>query len=220
MSSGRRMVWTLLLVAVLSVGGAAAAFWVEGYRVYVIHTGSMSPTDRPGDVVIDRAPHGDYRPGQVITFRHSDAATDVVTHRITDITATGLIHTKGDANASGDVWDIRPNQVKGVATYTVPRLGYLLVFLKQASGIGAVIAGILALSLLWGLFFPEEDGRKVRSPAHAYRKVAAHRAQPRHRATAPRLDSMPEQLPERIPILDRVDRGIDSLQRLLEEARV
>ena len=36
------------------------------------------------------------------------AAPDVVTHRVVEVTAGGIIHTKGDANATADVWDIRP----------------------------------------------------------------------------------------------------------------
>src|SRR3954452_22820276 len=82
--------------AVLGIVTLGAVLWGQGYRVYVIHTGSMSPAFRPGDVVVDRPAHH-YRPGEVITFRHSARAPDMVTHRITDVTAAGLIHTKGDA---------------------------------------------------------------------------------------------------------------------------
>ena len=126
-----------LLIAI--VGAAGWGLWRHsGYRVYVVHTGSMVPTYRPGDLVLDRRPSGQYHRGEVITFRHSDLTTDVVTHRITDVTAAGLIHTKGDANATADVWDIRPDQVQGTAVLRLGGFGYLVVFLRQPAGIGAL----------------------------------------------------------------------------------
>jgi signal peptidase len=147
-----------LLVAVLLLTGAVAtvgSFWLRGYRIYVVHTGSMEPTYLPGDLVVDRpAPH--VRPGEVITFRHSDLTTDVVTHRVTAVTPAGLIHTKGDANRSADVWEIRPDQVQGRVTLHVRGLGYLAVYLKQPAGLGSLITALLAIVLLWGLFFPTE----------------------------------------------------------------
>jgi signal peptidase len=114
----------------------------------------MMPTYNPGDVVIDR-PADELRPGEVITFRHSDLSTDVVTHRITDLSRV-VIHTKGDANPTPDVWDIRPNQVVGTAVERIPHLGYLLVYLRQPAGVASVMTGVLALIALWGLFFRRE----------------------------------------------------------------
>ena len=62
----------------------------------------------------------------------------MVTHRVTEVTGAGLIHTKGDANPTADVWDIQPAMVRGSVAWRVPRLGYLLVFLSQPAGIGAL----------------------------------------------------------------------------------
>jgi hypothetical protein len=45
---------------------------------------------------------------------------------------------------------------------TIPHGGYVLYFFSQRAGIGALVAGLLALSLLWGLFFPAS--RDVVSP--------------------------------------------------------
>jgi signal peptidase len=151
--------WTLtcLLLAIVTTG---AGFLHNGYRVYIVHTGSMMPTYNPGDLVIDRRAGGAIKPGEVITFRHS-AAPDVVTHRVTEITAGGIIHTKGDANPTADVWDIRPAMVRGSVAWHAPRLGYLLIFLKQPAGIGALATSILALSLLWSLFFDQQPATRI-----------------------------------------------------------
>jgi signal peptidase len=207
----RMLLWALLSILVVGGGSAVAVLWHAGYRVYIIHTGSMVPTANPGAIVIDRPPHaGQYKPGDIITFLHSDDATDVVTHRITDITPTGLIHTKGDANATADVWDIRPDQVKGVDVRTVPKVGYFLVFIRQPSGAAAVLLALVGLALLWGLFFPETD------PATATRKRTRHRrarnAAPselvRSRRVTPTITPKPE------PIL------VDTFDGFFEDALV
>jgi signal peptidase I len=117
----------------------------------------------PGDLIVDRPPTGHYRPGQVLTFRHSDLTTDVVTHRVTAVTPSGLIHTKGDANRTADVWQIRPDQVQGSVMFRVKALGYVLVFLRQPTGAAATLALVVALVLLWQLFFAG-TGREVTDP--------------------------------------------------------
>jgi signal peptidase I len=148
------------LLIVISIMGAALTtglwLWHDGYRAYVVHTGSMQPNYKSGSLVIDRPASGDYHAGQVITFRHSDLTTDVVTHRITDITATGIVHTKGDGNGTADVWDIRPDQVRGEVAAGIPYAGYVVVFLQQPAGIAAVMTAVLAMLLLWGIFFTPE----------------------------------------------------------------
>ena len=171
MSIMRRIIWTALACALIGVLTTGAVLWTQGYRVYVVHTGSMSPTYQPGDVVIDRPAQHHFRAGEVITFRHSAIATDVVTHRITAITPAGLIHTKGDANRTADVWEIRPDQVRGSVMFGVRNLGYLLVFLRQPSGFAASICAVFAVLMLWRSFFPAED-----APAEqANLSPAAHR---------------------------------------------
>ena len=71
------------------MSGPAAALYAQGYRVWVVHTGSMEPTYMPGDIVIDRRRATAYRAGEMLTFRHSDLTTDVVTHRVTDVAQAG-----------------------------------------------------------------------------------------------------------------------------------
>lgn len=134
-----------------AVGVGVGLLTHDGYRVYIVHTGSMIPTYDPGDLLID-GPVGVLRVGEVITFRHSGLSTDVVTHRIVDL-EDNVIHTKGDANRTADVWDIRPSQVQGVVIADVPRAGYALVYLRSPFGVASVVTGVLGLVLLYSLFF-------------------------------------------------------------------
>jgi signal peptidase len=148
-------VWSFVILVVLAIGGTAFGFWQAGYRPYVVHTGSMVPTYNPGDLVIDGPAGNDHLAGQVITFRHSADPNDLVTHRITDVT-NGLIHTKGDANRSADVWNIKPDMVVGTVSAAVPGLGYAVVFLQQPTGIAALVTAAISIFLLWTLFFPAQ----------------------------------------------------------------
>lgn len=151
MAIAKRVTAGLIALALCGLVATAATFWERGYRVYVIHTGSMIPTYHLGDVVIDK-PAGQLHRGEVITFRHSATSNVIVTHRINSI-VDGNIRTKGDANPTPDAWSITSAQVKGVVAASAPRLGYVVVFFKQPAGIGAVMTGAIALILLWDLFF-------------------------------------------------------------------
>ncbi|WP_051265026.1 signal peptidase I [Nakamurella lactea] len=151
---GRRVTWTFVILGFLGVLVAGLAFWQAGYRPYVVHTGSMAPTYRPGDLVIDRPAARSYQVGEVITFRYSADPNALVTHRVTEVTANGSIHTKGDANRTADSWTIRPGLVVGSVATSIPRLGYVVVFLQQPTGLAALLVAAIAAYLLWGLFFP------------------------------------------------------------------
>ncbi len=158
--------FSLLLVTVLiaAIAAAGVVAWTGGYHLYIVHTGSMAPALLAGDAVLDSPPKDRYKPGEIITFRHSSLTTDLVTHRVADL-APGVIHTKGDANRTADVWDIRPEQVQGVVATRLPGLGYVLIFLRKPIGIAAVLVGGLALVMLWRLFSPgKEESAEDASP--------------------------------------------------------
>ena len=136
-----------------------AVAWHEGYRAYVVRTGSMMPTFHPGDAVIDRPANHGYDVGDSITFEVAPGS--LVTHRLRWIDRQGKLHTKGDANAKSDVWALAPEQVRGVVAQGLPNVGYVLVFLRQKTGIAGVMTSALSLFLLWGLCFPATRERRV-----------------------------------------------------------
>ena len=152
----RRARWAalgLLLVVVLGVGAGAAAAWSQGYRLYAVRTGSMSPVFPTGTLVVDAPPGGVAAVGSIITFRVGEG---LATHRVHGASAAGVT-TKGDANAAPDAWTIATRAIVGHVVAAVPRAGYVLVFFKQPTGSIALIAGILSTVLLWRLFFPADD---------------------------------------------------------------
>jgi signal peptidase I len=127
---------SLALLAVLS----AYLFGAIPYHVYVVHTGSMSPTIPPGSAVLVRDGH--YRTGEVIAFRERG---EIVTHRLVSIRA-GEISTKGDANTTIDPWQITSKNVVGGVVAAPHLLGFFLVYLRVPTGLVSILCAIL---LIW-----------------------------------------------------------------------
>ncbi len=174
----RALVSVLVAVALGLVVGAVTA-WHDGYRVYAVRTGSMTPTYPTGALVIDApASHGTPSVGDVITFRVS---TGLVTHRVYSISASGYA-TKGDANPTPDAWTIPRGDVVGHVVAGVAGAGYVLVFFQQPTGAATVVTALLALSLLWGLFFPADAGANAHEATHPARPH--RRPAPRHHVAA------------------------------------
>jgi signal peptidase len=172
----KRLSLGLLAVLLCGIVGTGISYWHQGYRVYVIHTGSMIPTYNLGDIVIDK-PAGQLHKGEVITFLHSATSNVIVTHRIKSI-RDGEIRTKGDANPTPDAWSITAAQVRGTVVESVPRIGYGLEFLKQPAGVGAVMTAVLTLVLLWDMFFDAAQGQTIEESLDGVtRRRGAHRAE-------------------------------------------
>jgi len=116
------------------------------YRVYVIHTGSMSPTIPSRSAVLVRT--GRYRVGQVITFREHGVT---VTHRLVGFDGAGAAITKGDADRSPDPWRVpRANIVGGVVL--APHLaGFALVYVRQPLSLASILLAFLAVWQTAGL---------------------------------------------------------------------
>lgn len=140
---------TLLLVA---CGVGILASGVLPYRVYVVHTGSMSPTIPSTSAVLVHV--GDYRVGQPISFEEQGG---VITHRLMRINPDGTIDTKGDANATGDPWHVPTSAIIGGVVAHPMGLGYWLVFFKNPLGLASVFLSVLVCWQIWG-FTSTPDG--------------------------------------------------------------
>ncbi|MHB8518703.1 MAG: signal peptidase I [Acidimicrobiales bacterium] len=135
----------LLLVPLLL--SATLVFLTTGaasYKVYVIHTGSMSPNIPSGSAVLVHEGH--YRVGQVITFKE-DGLT--VTHRLISISSSGLTTTKGDGNASNDTWHVPTSQIIGGVVLAPRYVGYWITYFKDPLGLASVVLVFLALWQIW-----------------------------------------------------------------------
>ena len=155
---------------IVGVATAAAVGWHEGYRIYVVHTGSMTPALNPGDAVLDRPAPAAVHQGEVVTFGVNSGPDSVVTHRVNAVAANG-IKTKGDANPTPDPWTVQFSDVIGTKFLTLPYGGYVLVYLQHPQGIASVLTALFAMILLWHLFFPPEaiTADSATRPRHRHR---------------------------------------------------
>jgi signal peptidase I len=174
----RRIALSVCALIFLTFAVTAGIAWQKGYRIYVIHTGSMTPSLRPGDAVLDRPAPTTVAIGEVVTFGVNSGPDSVVTHRVNAIDADG-IKTKGDANRTPDPWTVKPSDVVGSKVATLPYMGYVLVYLQHPKGIASIITTTLALILLWQLFFPmsqaSDDSLQVGTSPPGRRRRHAHR---------------------------------------------
>lgn len=116
----------------------------SAYKVYVIHTGSMTPTIPSGSAVLVHIGH--YHVGQVITFTE-DGLT--VTHRLMSISAAGLTTTKGDGNPTADTWHVPTSQIIGGVVFSPPWVGYWIMYFKSPFGIASALIAALVIWQVW-----------------------------------------------------------------------
>lgn len=143
------VLYTALVIGVLTLALLFVGTKVDllGYEVKVVKSGSMEPAIHVGSIVVVAS--GDnysYRVGETITFGRDTRQSVPVTHRIVDTVGegSGLTYiTKGDANEESDPVPVRPRDILGKVTLTLPYLGYAIEFARTSLGF-ALLIGIPA----------------------------------------------------------------------------
>ncbi|MBR4456184.1 MAG: signal peptidase I [Solobacterium sp.] len=113
-----------------------------GFSAYAVTSGSMEPEIPVGSLVLvnqqDRTPDV----GKIMTYHITDNPSSmIVTHRVNEITETGELIMKGDANQTADLNRIKAEQIIGTDVCALPYLGYLISDLRIRIGLTAVSAG-------------------------------------------------------------------------------
>jgi signal peptidase I len=137
-----------------------------GWNVDEVISGSMSPTIPVGSLVI-------YTPmktgrviiGDIIVFK-IDPDANMICHRAVGFNASELTYTtKGDANDSVDPFVVPAANVKGIITFHMPKIGYLIKFLHTLPGF---LVGIIlpAATIVWkcASSIKDEIEEKLASP--------------------------------------------------------
>lgn len=138
---------SLLIVGALTLGSfGVIVSGVLPYRVFVVHTGSMSPTIPSTSAVIVRL--HDYRVGQAVSYYEQGT---VITHRLVAVAADGMITTKGDANATDDPWHVKTSAIIGGVVAAPRSLGYWIMYLRNPLGLASTLLAVLACWLIWSV---------------------------------------------------------------------
>lgn len=136
-----------LLLGILARPGKDGISRMFGHPILTVLSGSMTPTFRPGDLVVDDpiTPAQSQRltPGDVITFHVTGSSEELITHRIvavrTDPDGRVAYQTKGDANNVVDEEVVAPSQVVATYSHRVPLGGYILRAVRTKAVFFAVV---------------------------------------------------------------------------------
>jgi signal peptidase len=148
-----RGVFGTVVAAVVVLIMATLLPQIVGMQSYVVYSGSMEPSIRTGDAVVVRPITAqELGVGDVITYRAPDKPNEFITHRIIEVrgTTSELSYlTKGDANSTLDLDEVRADRVVGKVVYPVPFAGYLLHFSNTPAG-RLLLVAVPAILLLAG----------------------------------------------------------------------
>ena len=142
--------WTLLLAVIAAAAALIIVPKASGAKPLTVLSGSMTGTYDIGDVVVVKpVDTAHLAVGDVITFQPRSEDPTLTTHRIVGINVgsegTSYV-TQGDANDAADLSPVEPAQIQGTVWYSVPKLGWVSVWM--AGGWLGVATDVFAVGLL------------------------------------------------------------------------
>jgi signal peptidase len=158
------------LIATMLVGLAVLLTPVTqvfgGMQLLAVMSGSMEPTIQVGGIVAVRpAPVSALQVGDVITFTNQSNPEVLITHRIVSHETRDsqtLVTTKGDANDSVDAVAVTANRAVGRVDFTLPWLGYLMVWLASPlAKVGILVISVIGFALPSTRRKPEAGGEEA-----------------------------------------------------------
>jgi len=140
---------------------------VFGFKPYVIVTNSMEPVLKVNDlVVVKKADTENLKVDDIITFRadiNYDGEKEVVTHYVYSVAGTGdnlIIRThpyyENSVDVIPDFWVLNGDDILGEYMFNIPKLGYVVEFVKSPFGIGAMVVNI---GVIAGIVYLIKNGK-------------------------------------------------------------
>ncbi len=126
-----------------------------GYRPCLIQTGSMEPYMMTNGIIMIKKVDSidDLQVGDVVTYTTKNDAgkTIYITHRITDITADGLVRTKGDNNNVEDGYLLTMDNIiaKEVGVFNQPSVWLINTWESGTVGKAMIVCACLAIILFF-----------------------------------------------------------------------
>ncbi|MEM3579745.1 MAG: signal peptidase I [Candidatus Bathyarchaeia archaeon] len=131
----RKSIKGWLAISVFLVLAVWTSTGLLGFTPTIIASGSMQPTLNPGDIaIVISTPPKAIRVGDIIQYRTAQSQEPTV-HRVIDKYEAGGITwfiTQGDANNAPDN-PISEQQVVGKVIFTIPKLGWVSIYLKECA---------------------------------------------------------------------------------------
>ncbi|AEB30256.1 type I signal peptidase [Carnobacterium sp. 17-4] len=131
------VVFIFVAIAGISFFSAPESSGLFGYKGYTVVSGSMEPKIAVGDfIIVKMDPFDNVNKKDIITFQYNQ---ELVTHRVVDRTADGLV-TKGDANNIQDQGFVIAESYIGTQKILIPYFGYVITFLQKPIAFAVIIA--------------------------------------------------------------------------------
>lgn len=133
------MAMIVIMVAVICL--------VLQFKPAIVVSGSMEPTIQTGSLLLVDKKDKDIEVGDIIAYKNHEME---VSHRVVDITSNGYV-TKGDNNDNVDFYQVRESDLIGTVMFSVPKLGYVLDWVKSIQGIivmATICIGCVLISML------------------------------------------------------------------------
>jgi signal peptidase len=160
-----KILLNIILIFLILVGiviGVSLLPIKNNIEILSVMSGSMEPAIHVGSVVVVK-PIAEYKVGDIITFKAYDKNSKSkdksvnITHRIYEVgESDGQVTfiVKGDANNAPDGGKVYKGQVVGKELFSVPWLGYLLVYIKT-------LPGLILLIVIPATIIVYEEVRKI-----------------------------------------------------------
>ncbi len=139
----------ILSILVLFIG--ALLYFSSGsnnldQKFYVVSSDSMSPKLSKGDLIIEK-PASDLAVGDIVSFKSPNDQNTFITHRIVreSFEDEPFYTTKGDNNSAEDPWRISSDMVVGEISWSLPLIGYPILFLKSSVVYLYILGGFILL---------------------------------------------------------------------------
>lgn len=130
---------------------------IFGIVPFIVLSGSMEKEIKTGAIayVDTKFKRDEIKVGDIIAFSIGDRQ---VTHRVIAINDDSTFTTKGDANNTADLNNVKPENYRGKTIGSIPYVGYILKSIQTKFGYAIII--LLVIFNLAILIF-SKDGEKV-----------------------------------------------------------
>lgn len=143
----------MLIVFIFMIISILSNIGLFGYKFYDILTGSMSPTIKPGSlIIVKEIDSNEIKEGDIITFKGS-STSNLTTHRVVEVIDKNnniKFQTKGDANDVLDPMLVDEGLLVGKVIFDIPYIGKVMSFINQYR---VIIVILIIAYLCFGTFY-------------------------------------------------------------------
>lgn len=145
---------------------------IFGYKPMIVLSGSMETAIYTGDLVFVKTVNIEtLKENDIIAFRNDNDT--VTTHRIVEKVekdGKNFFTTKGDNNRVEDADLVDEADIEGVYVFKIPKLGQILMILKEPQSLAVILLIILVIGLIWLYMADKMEKEEIKKEDEQYKK--------------------------------------------------